>query len=104
MVKLLKPKLKTAPTSKLRHQQSTVAPRPRGRAWMETIERIMRRDNGLCCECRRNGALSYAAHIDHIIPRWEGGSDDDGNLQALCGECHQLKTSAEASRRASGGS
>ena len=103
MVKLLKSSLKTAPVTRAKRQQAESSPRPRGRKWMETRERIMRRDNGLCCECRRNGNLAYATDVDHIIPRWEGGSDDDSNLQALCDACHKAKTTAEAARRASGG-
>ena len=29
--------------------------------------------------------------IDHIIPRADGGRDDDGNLQLLCGSCNRIK-------------
>lgn len=34
-------------------------------------------------------------HVDHITPLSEGGTNDAGNLQALCGPCHRLKTSIE---------
>ena len=30
--------------------------------------------------------------IDHIIELWEGGTDDESNLQALCLSCHRVKT------------
>ena len=33
--------------------------------------------------------------IDHIVPVWKGGSDDVGNLQALCPACHRCKTDHE---------
>ena len=33
--------------------------------------------------------------IDHIIPLSLGGSEEDGNLQALCPGCHRKKTDQE---------
>ena len=32
-----------------------------------------------------------ALHVDHILPRSCGGSDDESNLQALCFECNGMK-------------
>lgn len=75
-----------------------------GGTWEKTRERILRRDNGLCQECLRNGVLTsvgdkpYSAWCDHIIPKAEGGTDDDTNLQTLCRSCHQKKTDAEKAR------
>ncbi len=39
-----------------------------------------------------------ADDADHIIPRFEGGTDDESNLQSLCRAHHLLKTSAEGQR------
>jgi 5-methylcytosine-specific restriction protein A len=33
-----------------------------------------------------------ATDVDHITPRARGGTDDWGNLQALCHRCHSRKT------------
>ena len=33
-----------------------------------------------------------ATHVDHILPRARGGTDDVNNLQALCHACHSRKT------------
>ena len=33
-----------------------------------------------------------ASQVDHIVPRAEGGTDDEDNLQALCPSCHARKT------------
>ena len=33
-----------------------------------------------------------ASHVDHIMPKEKGGSDDDSNLQAINAECHKRKT------------
>lgn len=33
--------------------------------------------------------------IDHIIPLWNGGTNDRKNLQAICWSCHQEKNKQE---------
>ena len=38
--------------------------------------------------------------IDHITELWEGGTDDESNLQALCLSCHRVKTDRNAKKRA----
>ena len=54
----------------------------------------------------RNGVLTmvgdkpYSAWCDHIIPKAEGGTDEDDNLQTLCRACHKQKTDAEKARGA----
>ena len=34
-----------------------------------------------------------ATDVDHILPRRQGGSEHESNLQALCHSCHSVKTS-----------
>jgi HNH endonuclease. len=43
-----------------------------------------------------------AKHVDHIIPKSQGGTDDDGNLQSLCAACHRAKTAREGRGRGAG--
>ena len=43
------------------------------------------------------GDLVRGWEVDHITPVSMGGSDDVGNLQLLCKECHQEKTGQERS-------
>lgn len=58
----------------------------------------MTRDSGLCQPCLRAGHVTVARQVDHIVPKCDGGTDDDANLQAICRACHQAKTAAEAQR------
>lgn len=75
-----------------------------GSGWDKTRLRIFERDNGLCQECLRSGRLTpvgdkpYSAFCDHVIPKAEGGTDDDANLQTLCRSCHSAKTDREKLR------
>ena len=41
----------------------------------------------VCCE-----TLPATCEIDHIIPLWQGGSNQKENLQGLCCTCHSEKT------------
>jgi 5-methylcytosine-specific restriction protein A len=36
-----------------------------------------------------------AQHVDHILPKNDGGTDEWENLQALCHSCHSKKTVRE---------
>lgn len=69
--------------------------RKRGSAGVADRLRIKRRDCGLCQVCHRPGYI-----VDHTIPLWEGGSDEDSNKQLICKPCHDAKSLIEAGRRA----
>lgn len=66
--------------------------------WRARRLRILRRDSFICRSCSRV-VYGQAAHVDHIKPLEEGGTDDDGNLQTLCRSCHGSKTRSEQRRR-----
>ena len=56
-------------------------------------------EHPFCEECRRQGRLSKATMVDHILPmRFGGLALDDENLQALCASCHTKKSILEGSR------
>jgi 5-methylcytosine-specific restriction protein A len=39
--------------------------------------------------------VTIATEVDHIVPKSQGGTDDDDNLQAICSPCHKTKTGSE---------
>jgi 5-methylcytosine-specific restriction protein A len=68
-----------------------------GWAWEKLRARILKRDRGLCIPCEREGRITAATAVDHIVNKALGGSDDPGNLQAICQRCHAEKTRRESS-------
>lgn len=69
-----------------------------GRPWRRIRELVLKRDGYQCQPCKKGGRVTLAIEVDHITPICEGGSDAMGNLQGICGECHQVKSLAEAAR------
>lgn len=76
-------------------------PRLRGRRLLARRARIL--DHApLCVVCLAAGRYKAATQLDHKVPLWQGGKDDESNLQPLCDRCHKAKTAAEATQRAAG--
>ena len=73
-----------------------------GRPWRRKRARVLARDGYQCqcADCKATGAVTLADEVDHIVPRAEGGTDDESNLQAINREHHKLKTIAEQRRGA----
>ncbi|WP_413226694.1 HNH endonuclease [Corynebacterium wankanglinii] len=57
----------------------------------------MRRDRRKC-QIQGADCEGVAQEIDHIVPDFEGGTDELSNLRAVCRRCHAEKTQAEARR------
>ena len=76
-------------------QRGTRQERGYGAAWDRLRLVILRRDMGLCQPCRVKGRATAAAAVDHIKPKAQGGTDEPDNLQAICDDCHRIKSAAE---------
>lgn len=66
-----------------------------GYQWDRLRKLVLQRDQHLCQPCIRKGRATPATEVDHITPKAKGGTDDHGNLQAICSPCHKDKTTAE---------
>lgn len=95
MVTMLKPRLQQA-AGKLTTKRPTE--RIRGSAWMAIRARILKREPR-CAMCLAKGELNPAVIVDHRTPLFEGGSNDDSNLQGLCIPHHDAKSAEEEKRR-----
>ncbi|MFD3463778.1 HNH endonuclease [Nocardia fluminea] len=48
------------------------------------------------CQLRWRGCTTTAVEVDHRRNFSRGGTDDLGNLQAVCSSCHKRKTASES--------
>ncbi len=70
-----------------------------GSRWIKIKKIYERHHPRLCVECDRQGKVGNGDELDHIIPLWAGGTNDEHNLQWLCVTHHKEKTAKEASIR-----
>lgn len=63
-----------------------------GSAWDKIRKTVLHRDCGLCQPCSKQGKLTKATEVDHIIDKAQNGTDEDSNLQSICKQCHIEKT------------
>lgn len=71
-----------------------------GTAWTKLRLSVLTRDKHLCQVCMAEGRITPARTVDHIKAKAEGGTDDQSNLRAICGEHHAAKTTQEGHRAA----
>jgi hypothetical protein len=64
---------------------------------------ILARDKWTCCSCGRSSKEHGSIlHVDHILPRSKGGTDDKENLQTLCWKCNIGKSNKDMTNLRSG--
>lgn len=56
---------------------------------------MLARDKYLCQPCLRKGRYTQATQVDHVESLALGGTDEASNLQAICDDCHKVKTQQE---------
>ena len=100
------PKLKTMPhitrVHRVQPPEENYGQGRGGRPWRRKRARILARDGKLCQPCKAAGRLTLATQVDHIVPKAEGGTDEEDNLQAICAPCHDAKSRTEATRGRNG--
>ena len=70
----------------------------RGYDWTwRALSKQVRMEEPLCRHCLRDGRVTAATLVDHIVPLSLSPELrlDRGNLQALCSRCHSFKTQAD---------
>lgn len=65
--------------------------RIRGRKLQEIRKRHFE-NYPLCVMCEKEGRITLATELDHIIALHNGGTNDDSNYQGLCSSHHKEKT------------
>lgn len=66
-----------------------------GSAHWQRLRRLVLSGEPLCRECARQGRITAATEVDHIVALSHGGADEQANLQPLCKSCHSAKTLRE---------
>lgn len=95
----LKPRL-----SALGQSLPTIQPteRLRGRAGVNRRARWLAL-HPLCVDCEAEDRVGAGEEVDHEIPLWKGGADDESNFATRCKVHHAAKTEREATERAAAG-
>lgn len=100
-LKCLKPRLKATPFKARVKMAITQNTQPShlqsyGRQWRQERAKFLQQ-HPLCVYCQKNGKLSFANVVDHIIPH--KGDDrlfwDKSNWQPLCKHCHDSTKAKE---------
>lgn len=63
-----------------------------GARWQKLRAKVLR-EEPLCRACKPR--VTAAVHVDHIVPKAKGGTDERSNLQPLCEPCHKAKTARD---------
>ncbi len=82
-----------AESSRYDQERGSASSRGYGASWRKLRAWYLAR-NPLCVMCGK-----AAREVDHILPREDGGTDDQENLQSLCKSCHSKKTNREKRER-----
>lgn len=79
------------------HQRDPSTHRRYGRAWKRIRDRYIS-THPLCEECYKQGRLTQAEEVHHILPLSHGGTHAEENLMALCKPCHSRITAEMGDR------
>ena len=74
-----------------KYERDPEAKKRYGYHWRKVREYFLK-GHPLCEMCRKDGRLTKATEVHHIIPLGKGGTHDPNNLMALCKPCHSRIT------------
>ena len=80
-----------------RYDRDPAVRRRYGRAWKRIRDRFISA-HPLCEECKKQGKLTPAQEVHHILPISRGGTHAENNLMALCKSCHSEITARDGDR------
>lgn len=80
-----------------KHERDPSTNKRYGRAWKRIRDRYIK-SHPLCEECKKQGKVTAAQEVHHILPLSRGGTNDIENLMSLCTSCHSLITAKEGGR------
>lgn len=72
-------------------QRGTAAQRGYGARW-QRLRSMVLSASPLCAECAREGRVTPATDVHHLVKRRDGGPDSFENLEPLCHACHSRIT------------
>lgn len=76
-------------------QSGSSTPRLRGRRWVERRKAWLL-SQPLCQDCLEEGRINAQdLEVDHVVPLFKGGKDDESNYRTRCKTHHQLKTAQD---------
>ena len=80
-----------------RYERDPASNKRYGRAWKRIRDRYIK-SHPLCEECEKQGRLTPAEEVHHILPLSKGGGNEKSNLMALCKPCHSRITAGSGDR------
>lgn len=68
-----------------------------GKAWKRIRDRYIG-SHPLCEECQKQGRMTPAGEVHHVLPLARGGTHEESNLMALCTPCHSAISARNGDR------
>jgi len=79
--------------------RGTTTERGYGHKWQQARKRILR-EEPVCRVCN----VRLSTEVDHVVPKYLGGTATRSNLRGICRRCHRMKSLKEATEaRTQGG-
>lgn len=80
-----------------KYQRDPATKKRYGRSWKRIRDSYVAL-HPLCDQCERNGKVTPAEEVHHILPLSKGGTHATQNLMSLCTSCHSEITAREGGR------